>query len=330
MKEDPAQRERIRQLRQLWEMSEERPRHAWDIDSAWEEVSQRADLLKETGPAPKPRPVDRGPAVRDRGAARRRMGGRSPSRLGRALRYAAVIVAVGIAAVAATELQYDFIPEEKVFITKRGQKATIELADGTQVRLNADSRLTLEAGFGTSRRAVELQGEAYFEVAKDPSRPFRVQAGPALVEVMGTAFDVRAYHEEAQVRTAVAEGKVSMWSKHGALHEAIVLQPRQAGILEEDAQAVRRSVAPGRYLAWTEDSLVFEAAPFDEVAAELERWYDLTVELTVPPEQVDRLYASFHDEPLKEVLGVVAAALHLKYKRDGSRATFYPARPDRL
>ena len=88
---------------------------------------------------------------------------------------------------------------------------------------------------------------------------------------------------------------------------------RQQGVVAEGASHVtRRKVAIDQYLAWTHDRLVFKAAPFDEVAAELERWYNLTVDLTVPSERVNRLHASFHDEPLNEVLNVIAGALSLK------------------
>jgi ferric-dicitrate binding protein FerR (iron transport regulator) len=86
---------------------------------------------------------------------------------------------------------------------------------------------------------------------------------------------------------------------------------------------VQENVKLSKEIAWTGGKLIFEETPFDEVASKLERWYDIEVEARVPAQNVIRLNAAFEDTPLNEVLHDIAAALDLKYERDGRRVTFH-------
>ena len=364
LEEDPARRIYAAQLHTLWHATRERPVHA-DVGAAWEQVAGRLDLLpKEPGAGG--RSYNAGPGLRRRrqegtereghraraGVERRSSPAASASpKLGRkprqcfiamySLRIAAVILGVAISTALAVRylgggvpLQEQIPPEAKVFTTARGQQASIRLLDGTQIRLNVESRLTVPADFATGPREVQLEGEAFFEVAKDPERPFIVHAGGADVEVLGTAFGVRTYAEEDRTRVVVAEGHVALRPRElvgadtTAPADTLVLHPRQlGGVIAGRRLPVRRNVSLTPYLAWTEGHLVFHAASFDEVVSELERWFDLQVELTVPAEQVDRLTVSFTgEEYLSEILNVVAATLHLSYRRDPSQriVTFSP------
>ena len=239
--------------------------------------------------------------------------------------------------------------EAQVFTTKRGQRATVRLSDGTQVRLNVESRLTLSAGFDVGEREVRLEGEAYFDVARDVGRPFLVRTKGATVRVLGTAFDVRAYAGDEGVQVAVAEGEVSLRPapeppgagapegqpatarssaapSSSARQDTVLLRARQLGVVSGlHVQAVRQGVNLSRQLAWTKGQLVFEDAPFGEVVRMLGRWYGLRVEAAphLAPEAVDRLNATFEDESLREALEAVAAALELQYKRSGRTVVFY-------
>ena len=236
----------------------------------------------------------------------------------------------------------------QVFATERGQRATLRLSDGTQVRLNVDSRLVLPAVFDTGeRREVRLEGQAYFEVARDAARPFLVHTPRATVRVLGTAFDVQAYADDEEVQVAVTEGEVTLEpeekalgpafsgapsdeeqpSERGQRRSALVLRPRQLGVVSEGRLlAVRQGIDLAGQMAWTKGQLVFEDAPFSEVVRKLERWYDLRIEAPhVTPEEVDQLNATFDDEPLREAIQAVAAALDLQYERDGRVILFSPA-----
>ena len=213
-----------------------------------------------------------------------------------------------------------------LYTTDAGQRATIRLADGTNVQLNVSSRLAVPSTFPETGRQVELAGEAYFDIVPDASRPFRVRAGRAAIEVLGTEFGVRAYDEERTVQVVVAKGEVSMQATRAPLQDTVVLGPNHLGVLgDASPPAVQRGVVLEPYLAWTEGRLVFSAAPFDEVSRQLERWYDLEVELTVPTDSVGKLSASFGGEPLGAILHVIADALGLHVEQAGRRITFRPA-----
>jgi ferric-dicitrate binding protein FerR (iron transport regulator) len=217
-------------------------------------------------------------------------------------------------------------PDFKIFATKKGERATVHLADGSRVILNADSRLTVPGNFRDGDRSVQFEGQGYFDVASIEERPFIVQTTLADVRVLGTEFDVDAHQDAVQMQVVVATGEVSVRSNHLDEAESIILRPRDLGIvLQAGGQLVRRNIDVDRYIAWREGRLVFENASFKEVATMLERWYDLSVQLQNPSENVDGLTATFEDEPVDEVLNVIAAALNLNYRRDGKSVTFHPA-----
>ena len=260
-----------------------------------------------------------------------------PERISRRFVRAAPRVATVIAAVALLVLLVmQWLPgglllgpvsEAKAFATQRGERTTIRLTDGTRVRLNADSKLQLLPEFEAGVRKVRLQGQAYFEVAPDPDRPFLVQAGAATTEVLGTEFDVNAYSDSVAV--VVAEGRVALRSSEAASREEasqgeIVLTSRQAARLSPGSQPVAYEVDVARQLAWLSGALVFDSAAFEEVARTLERRYDVEVNLAGPAAR-GQLTARFSEEqPLGKVLIVIASVFDLQYEREEKVVTFYP------
>ncbi len=247
-------------------------------------------------------------------------------------RVAAVVAALAVTAVllaryagdAGRESAEPVIAMQQI-TTEPGQRAGMELSDGTRIRMNVASKISFTSGFAADKREVYLEGEAFFQVAPDAKRPFIIHAGNGVIQVLGTQFDVRAYEEENEVRVAVTEGTVSFEAARSAVRDTVVLNRGQLGKLTgAKLQAVREGVDLDAYLAWTEGRLVFHNARFDEVAAELQRWYRVDVNLAAPAERIDKLNASFGDEPLSEILNNIAAALNLRYERDRRRVTFYP------
>lgn len=231
-------------------------------------------------------------------------------------------------------------PAGKTFTTKAGQRATVELTDGTRVRLNVGSTLTLAKAFSKGQREVRLEGEAFFDVATDAAHPFRVHTEGAIIEVKGTAFGVRAYAAEGETQVAVTEGQVVLRSTSpppqgardtterdaaaAAEEEEAVLEPQHLGVVSRQRRpVVYRGVDLRPYLAWAEGRLVFEDASLAEVARQLERWYDLEVDVRVPPRSAGRFNATFEGEPLDVVLKTMVAALDVKYRREGRHVTFF-------
>ena len=146
------------------------------------------------------------------------------------------------------------------------------LADGTRVMLNAETRLRFPEAFGDGERRVFLEGEAYFEVAKERERPFWVDFREGTVRVLGTQFNVKAYGGEEAVATLV-HGKVEV----ARGQEAVVLQPgEQCRIAAGEAHALIVGKADlMSTLAWKNGEFVFKDASLEQVIDELARWYNV-------------------------------------------------------
>lgn len=329
------------ELRRISDASAASSKHL-DAEKAWRELDQRlqqgARITKLSGRRPDDQSRRAGGGLGDArstvpraGRSYRRRAGRGAHFQHSALMAAVVFAAVIIGTLIAVDLTVspevsEQEPDFQVFATKKGERATVHLADGSRVILNADSRLTVPGDFRDGDRSVQFEGQGYFDVASIVERPFIVQTTLADVRVLGTEFDVDAHAEAAQMQVVVATGEVSVRSNREDDAESIILKPRDLGIvLQAGGQLVRRNIDVDRYIAWREGRLVFENASFQEVATMLERWYDLSVHLQNPSDNVDGLTATFRDEPIEEVLNVIAAALNLNYRRDGKSVTFYPA-----
>jgi transmembrane sensor len=207
--------------------------------------------------------------------------------------------------------------------TSTGQRATIDLADGSRVILGPRSRMSTPEHFGEGPRDVTLEGEAYFEVRHDSTHPFRVHAAGGVAEDIGTRFVVRAYAGEPALRVVVAEGRVSVTRSGGA---PVALGAGQLASFDDAGTASIRPVDTAAYVAFSDGRLVFDGTPLDEVVSELGRWYDLDVRLAAPEFAGRHISASFTGLAEDDVLGAVAAAAGLRYTRQGRTVTFSRAR----
>ena len=324
MQRDPNVQAQVKRLRQVWKACR-RTSNEWDVEDGWNECSARirADRNEKELTS-----ADR--RVRDRG--RRPSGNRRRSSRSRARKWGervgvAALLLFGI--VAAT---YFTVGEgrnaaagNKVYATKKGQRATIRLVDGTQVRLNVDTKLAVAESFNDERRSVRLDGEAYFEVKSDSTRPFVVHTGEARIRVRGTKFNVLSYPDQNETAVAVTEGEVALQPLQsvGADSTAVLHQQSLGVVSKEGLEPVRRGMRLDAQVAWMEGKLVFQDASLQEVERKLERWYGLEVMSRVKPHGIVGLNASFKDEPIDEVLQTIGTALGLKHIRDGEQVTFY-------
>ena len=179
------------------------------------------------------------------------------------------------------KLVYNTVQEEveELFYHKivvpRGGEYTVELNDGTRVRLNADSELRFPVKFVGNERKVFLKGEAYFEVERDTSRPFRVDVhGDAIIEVLGTEFNVNAYPENAEIFATLVLGKVRVADLQ--TDSTVVLLPNQQAALSGAGINVKE-VNPEDFISWINGRFYFEKMPVEEILIQLGRWYDLQV-----------------------------------------------------
>lgn len=168
--------------------------------------------------------------------------------------------------------------------TPAGGQYQVTLSDGTRVWLNALSSLKYPAAFTGQDRVVELTGEAYFEVTADAVHPFRVNAGPVQVQVLGTHFNVNAYSDESAVRTTLLEGSVRLSQGSG---REILLQPGQQAQTTVQGLALAGSAAADKAVAWKNGYFSFEGADIRTVMRQVARWYGVQVRYEgTPPSAV--------------------------------------------
>lgn len=159
--------------------------------------------------------------------------------------------------------------------TPNGGQYQIILPDGTQATLNAASSLTYPAEFHGSERVVQLNGEAYFEVAKNKKMPFRVVAGNQIVEVLGTHFNINAYKDEASVKTTLLEGSVKVSSGENST----LIVPGEQAITNagETSAIVKREVDVNKETAWKNGLFSFEDEDLKSIMRQVARWYDVKI-----------------------------------------------------
>mgnify|MGYP006343318381 CR=1 FL=1 len=191
------------------------------------------------------------------------------------LRWVAVVCLPIIAALAVYELgldsKVDTLP--LVVTAESGERAKVQLPDGTKVNINSASQISYPHDFNGERRIVELDGEAYFEVTSDSRKPFYVLAGETKVHVLGTAFNVSAYREDRQTEVALLRGKVSFDVKD----KVYVLVPGEIATLNrESGETIVRKGDVAAIVDWKAGRFNFEDMSLEELTVKLSRWYGVT------------------------------------------------------
>ena len=160
-----------------------------------------------------------------------------------------------------------------ILSTDKGETYQVKLPDGTMVWLNAASSLKYAANLMEyGKRKVTLQGEAYFQVAKDKAHPFIVESGSQQVEVLGTEFNVNAYKDENVFRTTLLEGSVRL-SDNG--QEKVLVPGMQAR--NSNGHISMTSVDTELAVAWKNNNFIFDRLPIQEIMRMIERWYNVEV-----------------------------------------------------
>jgi ferric-dicitrate binding protein FerR (iron transport regulator) len=156
----------------------------------------------------------------------------------------------------------------------RGGQYSITLSDGTKVWLNSSSSLRFPTSFTTSQREVELTGEGYFEVAKNPSKPFKVHVNEMEVQVLGTHFNIMAYQDEAMTKTTLLEGSVRI-NKNTAT--ALLKPGQQIKIRRGENTGSIEEANIEEAIAWKNGMFYFNGATIEVIMRQLQRWYDIDV-----------------------------------------------------
>lgn len=224
--------------------------------------------------------------------------------------------AIGIAAallfmLTAGYLTYtsNFSPKQQVYLvqqaTHAAERRTIVLADGSRVTLNNKSKLRYSSVFTNTKREVYLTGEAFFEVVHDIKRPFIVHTSTLKVQVLGTSFNVKSYEHDARVSVGVATGKVGV-NGMNVKKTYMLLPGNLLSCNKSDTLFKQSTVSIDEILGWQNGLLVFHQESLRDIVPELERWYNVTIQINTANLLKKRITASFSKKPLAEVMDILS------------------------
>lgn len=224
----------------------------------------------------------------------------------------------------------------------------IQLTDGTQVWLNAGSKLVYDANFGTEYRKVFLRGEAFFDVVKDPQHPFIVTTSTISIKVLGTRFNVRAYDNDKTSETALIRGQIELTVLKNP-EKKIILKASEKLTINNNEQISAKSIQsvgvdpiaddiplialsrihqkkqdtlPSEAL-WLENKLAFDAEDFENLAVKLQRRYNVTIVFKNDALKRLRFTGRFQDESIGKVLKYLQSTTYFHYKNDDSTIEIY-------
>ncbi len=219
--------------------------------------------------------------------------------------------------------------------TKPGSHSHITLPDGSQVVLNGNSMLTYDKYFDREIREVQLNGEAYFDVKKNPARPFIIHTRQMDIKVLGTSFNVKSYDNDKRSETSLIRGSIEVTMKNDPAKK-IILKPADKLVVVDNAAAISGprhsritddldiSMKKINYLAadstvietsWVDNRLIFRDLPFSDMAIEMERKYGVAFRFTNERAKQLRFNGNFKNETIDQVLKALQMANHFSYQK---------------
>ncbi len=232
--------------------------------------------------------------------------------------------------------------------TKNGSKTSLVLPDGTKVWLNSGSQLDYDKNYGNKLREVSLIGEAYFDVVKNPERPFLIHTRKMDIKVIGTAFNVKCYPGEKTTETSLVRGSIEVTLKDR--QEKIMLKPNEKLVINNDdalapktngKEAVKVAAHPEKPIisighltllpadntvietAWVQNRLVFSGESFEEVALKMERWYNVNIEFADEKLKEQKLTGNFEKETVEEALAALRLVAPFSSTMKNDRVIIY-------
>ena len=212
-------------------------------------------------------------------------------------------------------------------VTKNGSKTNLLLPDGTSVWLNAGSCLTYDSLYGSSFREVTLSGEGYFDVVKNPKKPFIIHTGKINIRVLGTVFNVKSYPGEKSIETSLINGSIEV-SFPSQPSEKIILKPNQKLIIDKtDSRPINKAnpsmndetllvhirpinkIGADSLIAetgWMQNRLYFNNMSFEELLKNMERKYGVSFQVTEISLDTIHFTGSFQNETVSQALDALA------------------------
>lgn len=223
--------------------------------------------------------------------------------------------------------------------TERGAKTTVHLPDGSVVTLNSGSRLSYNKDFGEKNREIRLEGEAYFDVVKNPGMPMIVSTGNVEVKVLGTTFNVKAYPEDSVVEASLFTGTIQLTTEQDP-ERVIMMRPREKVTISHQhdqlatAASTRdkmnetvslrqvmfnRSDSSFDETAWMKNKIVFKSVRFRDVANELQRKFNTDIHFNDTIFQDIRITGTFSDESIHEIILELQQTIPFQYTSSGHK-----------
>lgn len=292
------------------------------VEANWQRIEQSINKLELGHPEKKVVPIDALSTLRQHKEPYR-----AYRRHHQLYRWAGILVIAFMLSILANQfLQQDSPQVVEVPVTYEehyappGVKSNLTLRDGSKVILNSGSRLRYVKNFESHQRMLELEGEGYFEVAKDPNRPFKVKTESVTTTALGTSFTIKAYKNET-LDISLLTGLVAI--------QVEMEQPQQVQLEKGEALQVdlnKSKVFKTRFdekkrMAWTQRTILFEQTPIEEAIRVLENWYGVKIEVRNKPVKGVLLSGKFVDQTLKRVLEGLSYSARFEFQIAKDRVT---------
>jgi transmembrane sensor len=292
-------------------------------DAGWERLQHRME-----GSTVKPGEPRVLPVRRVRFAPTSAAGARSPSRTRTAIGLAAAaVIAVGVTA-------WTLRPAPEVAMqtvtAPRGERLDFGLPDGSHVVLGAESRLRFASEGFDSNRALYLEGQGFFAVAHDTKHPFVVHARGTSVQAVGTAFGVRAFPEDSAVEVAVVTGRVLVRDERIPGSKGAEIDVGDMARMDSAGQmTITRDANIEMALGWVRGRLIYDMAPASTVVRDLERWYDVTIQIDSTAQRSDLRVTMTIDptEPAPVSMQRFAEVMNMRMVPSGNAVRLIPRAP---
>jgi transmembrane sensor len=205
----------------------------------------------------------------------------------------------------------------EIYQTSRGKKQDLILSDGTKVHLNSGSIFKAPKRFTGVKRIVYLEGEAFFEVAKNDKMPFVIISEKLSTQVVGTSFNVKAFRNSKNIEVAVMTGKVKVFDKN----TDVILTPNQKVTYEKISGKLQKQAVLEitNYNAWMKGTLVFEKKSMEEIIKDLNRNFNIEIKLEGEKLKKCELSVRFENDSLETILQILCSYTDAKYVRTGNK-----------
>ena len=237
----------------------------------------------------------------------------------------ALVMACSIILISVTLYSYLRGTPHLQYVTRHndyGKISVIKLTDGTIIHLNSNSSIRYPKVFKGEGRAVFLEGEAFFEVAKDKSRPFTVSTNGLKTTVLGTRFNINAYKDDDQIQVALVEGSVSLQVEN--TDKSILLKPSEMAIFHPSRQSLSTSdFDEEETMAWTEGTISFRHASFEEVARKMNNIYGIRL-INKSNDQHWNYTGQFRKTDYLSIIQSICFAKKINYTQNNQSITLTP------